>query len=344
MLQRIANIEKVLDLRIESAQELPDGLWAFPFSEDDRDLYKLPILIASDNYEEIASRLKGMGLFENLNFWSLGQFLLDYSYLLEGRIYLDNCQISCTECCTLRCRDCIAFAPYQKDKSLVPLETMERDIDAYFRFCDQLNVFRIIGGEPFLHPLLADAFEYIEARYGERIQEYEITTNGTVLPEASVLGRLKKLGKLHIHISDYTDMVPAIKGKVDEAERTFRAEGIPYARRPNLMWQDFRIQDETFKLDRDVPGHMRRCEESCQHIGDGKYYLCGTAYYVAQARFWQSKPEDCFDLTCQASSERKAAFYLYNSRVLPEQAISLCAKCAGMDPYHEFPIRAAIQI
>lgn len=335
-------VRKIYDLRIEKDCDIWHGYTVYKLKPDEKDLYDYPILIASDKYEEVAAVLKAMGLFENVNFMACDNFLQIYYWMERGEIRIDNVMISCTKSCTLNCEKCMAFVPYQKDRGIVPLDEMKKDVDAFFAFTDYCAVLRVIGGEPFLNDDVGDLFQYIERCYGNRVGEYEITTNGTVTPKPDVVEKLK-IGKLHVHISDYTGSIPEIKRKVAETEETIVNAGIKCVRNKDIIWVDLGFPETKIDISaEDVCLHMRRCNLSCQTMGKQKYYMCGSQYYAVEAGLIRDEEGEYFDLHRKNDRRNKELFHLFNMRMMPE-GLTMCKKCAGIDAEYKVEIPAAIQ-
>lgn len=106
--------------------------------------------------------------------------------------------------CSLRCRECNNLMPLfkpqrdlEKGKILASLETVLGKVHTVL-------VCELIGGEPFLSEHLGDAIRLLAQK--KNVIRIEITTNGTVLPEPSLIPLLQN-SKVKVRISDYGELV-----------------------------------------------------------------------------------------------------------------------------------------
>ena len=112
------------------------------------------IIIATNrDIEKISERLISLGLKPQIDFCHYKDWIRKYFETLldeKNRLVQDYLELYLTDRCTLRCKECILFAPYvskPRDRDLV---SVEKDLDTYFKFVDRVSVFRLMGGEPFL--------------------------------------------------------------------------------------------------------------------------------------------------------------------------------------------------
>jgi MoaA/NifB/PqqE/SkfB family radical SAM enzyme len=99
-------------------------------------------------------------------------------------------QLIVTRRCNLSCGYC---TEYDNVSSMVPLETLERRIDALHK----LNVVNIalLGGEPLMHPDLPAI-----VAYGDRRAQVSVTTNGFLITE-ELIRRLNRSGLANMEVS-----------------------------------------------------------------------------------------------------------------------------------------------
>ena len=99
-------------------------------------------------------------------------------------------QLIVTRRCNLSCGYC---TEYDNVSNMVPLETLERRIDALHK----LNVVNIslLGGEPLMHPELPAI-----VAYGNRHAQVSVTTNGFLITE-ELIRRLNRSGLANMEVS-----------------------------------------------------------------------------------------------------------------------------------------------
>lgn len=310
------------------------------FDENSRALYHNKILIASDTYEEIAARLNAMGLKENINYMAFDKFVTLFFWYRKQQLVLDNVQVSCTTRCTLKCESCMALIPFCKRTGDEPLGSIKETIDLYFSLVDKVASFRIIGGEPFLYPGLPELISYIGKNFGDKVRKIECTTNGTIMPGDGLLDMFVRY-HCKINISDYSVSNPFLKEKADKLEHCFIENGVQVNRHRNYIWQDMRFTDKDFEISEGQAAlHRQKCNLSCQHIQNGRYFLCSVLYYANKAGFTSLGDADSLDLHHITKEE----MFYYNLGVIKGGAFSLCRNCAGNDVMYKKEITAGIQI
>jgi organic radical activating enzyme len=100
-------------------------------------------------------------------------------YRLErGRILNRACVINVVEHCNLRCRSCAHLSPVMPEHFVDP-GALGADLTALSKSY-HVNVLKILGGEPLLHPGLPEVLR--AARRSQVADRLEIWTNGLLLP------------------------------------------------------------------------------------------------------------------------------------------------------------------
>ncbi len=122
------------------------------------------------------------------------------SYLLPDKIFLRSVDVIVTERCSRKCRDCSNLMQYYENPKNCATEDVFRELDALCAVVDEINEFRVIGGEPLMNP----DFHLTVKRLAEepKVKKVVIYTNGTIVPGAAQLESLKSPKVLFI-ITDY---------------------------------------------------------------------------------------------------------------------------------------------
>lgn len=87
------------------------------------------------------------------------------------------------DACNLNCAGCSHFAPLAKCKNEVNLEDFTKDVRRIGELFPYHFIFRIMGGEPLLHPQLADIIRV--SRLYLKEARIELVTNGILLKNCS---------------------------------------------------------------------------------------------------------------------------------------------------------------
>ena len=92
-------------------------------------------------------------------------------------IKLSNTTLVVTFRCNLNCKLCAVSAPYYKEPPHYSVELLKKSIDRYFEAVDHVDKFTVNGGEPLVHPQIAEIMDYA-LKYIDRMDMLEIITNG----------------------------------------------------------------------------------------------------------------------------------------------------------------------
>jgi organic radical activating enzyme len=195
-----------------------------------------------------------------------------HRYELEGsRLRVEAFELHVTEHCNLRCANCCNMSPLVPEKFLSVEETRA--------LCERMSrvliadVFKIMGGEPLLHPDIAGVLRAVRSTsIGERVRLF---TNGLLLPSMPE-AFWEALDELTI--SDYTSakLKPAV---LELAARQSARHGFVLNVKPvnefsQVLSPHFRQEtQQTFE----------RCwlRHRCLIVRGGRFYMCTRAAYAA---------------------------------------------------------------
>lgn len=123
--------------------------------------------------------------------------------IMNNKIKLPRLAIVITTRCNLKCKLCSVGIPTQKDAYHIAMEDFEKQLGIIFSVIDSVDSLEFAGGEPFLHsdlPLMIEAY----MRYKDRIKQWLVVTNGTILPGNDLIDALIKFNNFgKLHLSDY---------------------------------------------------------------------------------------------------------------------------------------------
>ena len=243
------------------------------------------------------------------------------------RVKIPYCEIDIVHGCNLRCAQCSHFSPYRHG-----LSTME-DILGWFKQWNQKiypNVINLLGGEPLMHPDLAEIiFESSRIFPNSRI---EITTNGLLLPriESAVFEVLRKV-RVRVIVSDHSgDDVPF--QHVFDSINLLRQQNVQYmVRNSNKQWHaSCRWNEDNVPIpfQSNPRQAWKACTaKNCKSLMNNKFFKCSILANIAKSveegvlssKHWKNaltyKP-----LTLDSTVEEIAAHF--NAREIPE-----CSNC-----------------
>jgi len=122
------------------------------------------------------------------------------SYLTPDKLFLRSVDIIITERCSLKCRDCSNLMQYYKNPEDCDIDEIMQSIDTFCALVDEVNEFRVIGGEPFMNK---EIHLVINKLIDEpKVRKIVIYTNGTIIPKENQIEYLKN-NKVLLIITDY---------------------------------------------------------------------------------------------------------------------------------------------
>lgn len=250
------------------------------------------------------------------------------------KFLLRRATVMVTERCNLRCRLCVHMTPYWNDTKDIPLERLERTMDELFSIVDGVGKFSITGGEPFLSRSLSGFLEHM-TQYQDKVDQFDIVTNGTIVPDAHLLDALGKFDHMKIIVDNYG---PDISKRFEAACQALEEAGIPTERRENNVetahcdgWFDMLKVVDPPRTDEQAKGIFDQCicsrDLRCNPIYDGKIFPCGRAmafHRLKQIPEGKDLYMDLFD--AKKTTEEKRDELL---RHIQAEYFPACAYCQG---------------
>ena len=120
-----------------------------------------------------------------------------------------NISVLITSKCTLNCEFCSSGIPYHTKQRHIPVEEVvlqvKQALDIYKNAGVYVTHLDLLGGEPLLHPELLDIIRGVY-QYRDMFHELRILTNGTLIPDETLLKGIQKLDqtmKVFFIVSNY---------------------------------------------------------------------------------------------------------------------------------------------
>lgn len=238
---------------------------------------------------------------------------------LLGSRPLAAIDVSVTQKCNLRCKECTSFMPYYS-------HPQDFELDDVINYCDKVlknrlfHQFFLEGGEPFLWKPLAKLLEYLVKR--EEIFTIMIATNGTILPSPELLEVLKN-PKIMVRISDYGEH----SRKKDAMLDLFKKENV-ICKTIRVNWN--KITDFYLRPEEEYKEIISSCckleDNGTPNIADGLMFVCPIQANLHNAGIFVSPPEDYIDLHEPDSEEmQKRIGEFLQAKHIPK----VCRYCNG---------------
>lgn len=340
-----------IDNSAEKQKKGADGCQVLSFQEylARRD-YGL-IVIAADikNIPSIEKQIKDKGLEKDVDYYIWEEFQKDIFPIIAvyyyDKSYVELCQISLTERCTLQCRKCAHACPMADNKRQdLSYDEVCKSADSFFRVVDVIKEFVLIGGEPLLYKHLAEVIDYIGKRYRSKMMIFSITTNGTLRPSEKVLELCRKYNVL-FRISDYSVTLPYLKCRYDSLLKLLNQWGIEYsATSQEMEWMDYGFDYVNWNVsEAELMGIFDRCGTKCHEVRGNRYYFCVMARSVSENMQFGIGEDDYLDLDGLSEDNYKKELLEFNAGYSDKGYLEMCRHCNGADAIN-YPIPPAEQI
>jgi hypothetical protein len=244
---------------------------------------------------------------------------LDREYpIRDGRIHTRSLEAHVVDHCNLTCAECCSLSPWLP-RWLAEPEALARDL-ALAQPVLAPRMFKLVGGEPLLHPRLVDCLEI--ARRAQIAPAISITTNGLLLPRMPD-AMWEAVDALTISLYPEPALPEATVALIEDRAARF---GV------TLNWKR---QDQFVRMNRatrcdddaETAAIWDQCwiRERCHMLREGVFYTCTRPPHLA--RFYGARVELGGDgLRLHAGATLRDELHAYLQRERPLEA---CAHCFG---------------
>lgn len=290
------------------------------------------ILVSAGWVNQIFPEIEKLGYIENKDFFHIDEFVSIYFLYKYDRFKAIHLGYTTTEKCSLRCKHCASFIPYIKQPKEVSKKQIMEDLEGYFQWVDNLNLFAISGGDAGLHSELKGLLLDISEKYmkdHKKIQNLEITVNAIFMPDQELLDILHRLD-VFVRFTDYGKEA-AKQQKIPELIAMLQEHEIRYDHVQFQNWYDCGYPQESNGLsgDRVLSAFFDRCHiRSCGGISEGRYSMCSLTFKADRADYCQIQPNDYFDFSTYEPNRRKE-FMEFMLGYTEKGYYELCKKCNG---------------
>lgn len=249
---------------------------------------------------------------------------------VNGKIQVEAFELHVVEHCNLRCAHCCNMSPYlaERTQSVAEIEAMCQTMAGQL----DVEVFKIMGGEPLLHPEITEVLRAIKRSGISRT--IRLFTNGLRLHamDDAFWGALDELT-----ISNYTSapVKPALLAEIQAKARRFDValNVKPVHEFSEVMRADREPDDERSQATYEACWLRHRC----MVVRGGKFYMCTRAAYAEEFHrdiVHGAHPDDreralAGDGVLLAQQDLGAALLAYLNRAEPLASCRFCHGGAG---------------
>ncbi|HYE12000.1 MAG TPA: radical SAM protein [Patescibacteria group bacterium] len=263
-----------------------------------------------------------------------------YSKEQRDMLIINAIELSVTERCNLRCKDCANGMQYYKRPVHYEKETM---INAFKRIADAADIVelvRIMGGEPFLHPELHSILDELSKIHN--VNQIEIITNGTILPDSETIKIISKCNAI-VYVSNYGEL----SVEKEEIRKVCEESNIScILDSKNNGWDDFGAFECKGRTLAENEIVFQECiaNKNYNTLRSGKYYHCPRSAHGANLGVIPEDNSDSINILTSSMSTAELRTRL-KEFICNVKNIAACDFCNSTGSANKLPrIPAAIQI
>lgn len=238
---------------------------------------------------------------------------------------MTNLEASVVNECTLRCKHCAHFMPHYDHRPFTSADEIIADLEKLLAAVRWIGLFRVLGGEPFLHPELQRIVAFL--LNSGKVGSVTVVTNATIAPNEAIR-RIMASRRFFITISDYGGLSAAISA--------FKA--VAHARLEIIDgtsgWYDhgaltFRPGDAAA-----MRRQFSRCDVKHHVFCNGKLFMCIRCAVGPEFGVFWNRPDEYVDVRSGGVRDIRRQL----RRVWSRRSLTACHYCAsGTDGYVRIP-------
>ena len=309
-----------------------------------KNLYKVTDLLSEANLEESYKPEWAVELGLSEIPYNTALRLVDFynkmamknDYLKEGKLNIKTIDIQVTERCSLKCQDCSNLMQYYDRPQNSEEHVMFKSIEKFMACVDNLDEFRVIGGDPFMNKEVYKVVNKL-ATY-EKCKKIVIYTNAKIVPKNENLECLRNKNVL-VYITNYgRDSIAH-----DAIVEVLKKENINYTTFKCTTWSDCgRIMPYSNKSEEALEHQFNNCCVSdLIALLHGKLYRCP---FCANATNLNAIPKNASDEVNLLDENLSVDELREQIKILcyDKKYLTACSYCNGRD-YSVATIPSAIQ-
>lgn len=194
-----------------------------------------------------------------------------------------------------------------------------------------------------LYNSIGDIIEYLDRNYHDRIDTLRTVTNGTIVPDDSILEQLSRCN-IEVTVDDYREAVPQYKENFDKLLDKLKKYNIKHYVNYTKEWVDLAPEKTDFShfSPEQLIDHFDNCCQSWQELRDGKLYSCNYDAYATVAGINEQQDDEIFDLK-NYSLDQKAKLVEFRLGYNKKGYTNFCKRCRGFSTANTLKVKPAVQ-
>ena len=258
------------------------------------------------------------------------------TYINSDKLIVKTIDVQITEKCSMKCKDCSNLMQYYTSPKDSDMDMMFRNIDKLMSCIDQLDEFRVLGGDPFMNKNLFKVINKLITY--DKVNKIVIYTNAKIVPKGENLESLRHK-KVLLDITNYGVSSTAH----DKLVELCKNENLLYTTTRCTIWQDCgRIMPYSNKSEPELKHLFNNCCNSdLVSLLHGKLYRCPFSANGVNLKAIPKNSKDEVDLNDESLSIKELRDQIKNL-CYEKEYLTACSYCNGRD-YSSAIIPSAIQ-
>jgi len=206
----------------------------------------------------------------------------------SGRVYIENVDLTITEKCSLKCKDCMNLITLYSSPKDVDTALLLRSIRRLSDCVDGIFVVNVHGGEPFMskdmHIIVDNLIK------NPKIMKIMVTTNGTIIPLGKKITCLKH-EKIFVVIDNYK----GLSKKIPKLAEIFARFNINYKILQMDKWLDYGDLKSRNRNKAELNETFLKCRK-CLTVLNSELFICGRSAHGMNLGVFPDIPDDYVDL------------------------------------------------
>ena len=247
------------------------------------------------------------------------------SFLQPDKLFLRSVDVVITERCSLKCQDCSNLMQYYEKPVNYDVVEMFQSVEALCELVDEINEFRVIGGEPFMNR----EFDRVIRRLNQadNVKKVIIYTNGTIVPSRDKMECLKH-DKVLLIITDYGEL----SRNLDTLTAKLQSHGIAHFVQAAQGWTDCSsIKKHGRSREQQNDLFDSCCAKNTTTLLHGRLYRCPFAAHAMNLNAAPNCSDDYVDVNNEMGAcedvqalKRRVIRFLYE-----KESLHVCDFCCG---------------
>lgn len=258
------------------------------------------------------------------------------TYIKSDKLYVKTIDVQITEKCSLKCKDCSNLMQYYTSPKDSDMDMMFRNIEKLMTCIDQLDEFRVLGGDPFMNKSLYKIINKLTTY--DKVNKVVIYTNARIVPKGENLEALRHK-KVLLDITNYGVSSTAH----DKLVELCKKENLLFSTTRCTIWQDCgRIMPYSNKSENELKHLFSNCCNSdLVSLLHGKLYRCPFSANGVNLKAIPKNSKDEVDLNDDSLSIKELRDQI-KDLCYDKEFLTACSYCNGRD-YSSAIIPSAVQ-